>query len=193
MSTNQGEIIDGLLDKHTTLDKDKSTMHGAQTPQYIIKCPDFFSCDVEGYEDVGAPCYGVRHGASRLITYNSSGQLSGDGKVVTSDTVVCMKYGDWSPIIYQFMREGRTLEAMGIWRFISVEGTKKCIQELNYKQCQIKTYKQYLIGEDMEYIVFSFGYVWVEDACIVYDHAGKSLGRTATSFNIGTLKVEASS
>ncbi|MDR3156207.1 MAG: hypothetical protein LBT90_03885 [Holosporaceae bacterium] len=186
----QGDIISNLLDKHTLLDNEKNTWHGAQTPQYIIKCADFFSSDLEGFEDDGAPCFGIRHGASRLITYNSSGQLSGDGKILTSDTMVCMKYGDWGPIIYQYMVEGRTLELLNIWRFISVEGTKKCIQELNYKQCQIKTYKQYLIGEDMEYIVFSFGYVWVEDACIVYDHTGKNTGKVATSFSIGTLKVE---
>ncbi|MDR1334654.1 MAG: hypothetical protein LBJ19_00015 [Holosporaceae bacterium] len=184
-------VISSLMDKQTSLDNGTQKRAGAQTPQYMIKCKEFFSCDVEGCENECAPCYGVQHGASRLITYNSSGQLSGDGQILINDTMVCMKYGDWGPIIYQFMVEGKTLENLSIWRYISVEGTKKCIQELNYKQCQIKTYRQYLEGEGNEYIVFSFGYVSVEDACIVYDHTGGNTGKVATIFNIGTLKVEA--
>lgn len=161
-----------------------ATNGGAATPQYIIVCPEFFSSEIEGFEEISSPCLGIDVGSARLATYDSSGELSGDGRIVTLDPIVRMKYGSWAPIIEQYMYEGKKLEKISLKRFISINGTKVIIQELNYENCLIKSYVQ----ED-DLITFSYCFVILEDVDISYDHEGKKIGNTATIFNTSTLKV----
>lgn len=161
-----------------------SSNGGASTPQYIIKCKEFFDSEIENFEEDSSPCLSIEVGSARLATYDSSGELSGDGRIVTLDPVVKMKYGSWAPIIQQYMYEGKKLETISIKRFISINGTKIIIQELNYQNCLIKNYMQ---EEDL--ITFSFCFVILEDVNIAYDHEGQKIGNTATIFNTSTLKV----
>jgi hypothetical protein len=157
---------------------------GAQTPQYIIQCKEFFGSDIEGFEDNSTPCLWIEVGSVRLSTYDSSGELFGDGRIITRDPIVCMKYGSWAPIIQQYMFEGKNIPAISVKRFVSINGTKVIIQELNYDTCLMKTYEQ-----DGDTITFTFCFVAVEDVNIAYDHEGKKLGNTATKFDTGSLKI----
>lgn len=189
-SYNKGMFaMGGYSPRHDMLNKSTESHNqdggGAQTPQYIIQCEDFFDSDIDGFEGDATPCLWVEVGSCRLATYDSSGELSGDGRIVTQDPVVCMKYGSWGPIIQQYMWEGKHNEKMSIKRFTNIKGTKIIIQELNYKICLIKTYHQ-----SGDTITFSFCAVEVEDVSIAYDQKdGTKIGNTATQFNTSSLKV----
>jgi hypothetical protein len=164
-----------------SLNSDKG---GAQTPQYIIVCEDFFDSDIEGFEENASPALWAEVGAARIATYDSSGESTGDGRIVTQDPIVCMKYGSWSPLIQQYMFEGKVVKEIGIKRFISINKTKEIIQELTYSICQIKTYVQ--AGDTT---TFTFCFENMIDSSLSYDHEGKALGRYAVNYNIATMKV----
>ena len=175
--------------KNKTLNKDyesnNADMGSAYTPQYMISCEDFFSSNVEGMEDDSAPCLWVETGGARIATYDSSGELSGDGRIVCKDAVVCMKYGSWGPIIQQYMFEGKKLDTIAIKRMISINGTKVIIQTITYGTCLIKTYEQ-----SGDTITFSYCYVSIEDVNTAYGHDGTKVGNTGVKFDYSTLKSE---
>lgn len=175
--------------KNKTLNKDyesnNADMGSAYTPQYMISCEDFFSSNVEGMEDDSAPCLWVETGGARIATYDSSGELSGDGRIVCKDVVVCMKYGSWGPIIQQYMFEGKKLETIAIKRMISINGTKVIIQTITYGTCLIKTYEQ-----SGDTITFTYCYVSLEDVNTAYGHDGTKVGNTGVKFDYSTLKSE---
>ncbi|MDR2158112.1 MAG: hypothetical protein LBO02_02230 [Holosporaceae bacterium] len=163
-----------------------STTGGAKTPQYVITCKDFFDSDIEGMDEDSTPCLWIETGGGRLVTYDSSGELGGDGKIVNKDPVVCMKYGSWGPLIQQYMYTGKKLDLITVTRLTSIEQTIVPIQRLEYATCLIKTYEQY--GDT---VTFSFCYIEITDTNIAYNHnTGEKLGQTAMKFNMGSLKVE---
>jgi hypothetical protein len=166
------------VETHNSKDHDTS-----KTPEYLIQCSDFFESGVDGFDNA-SPCLWVEMGFAKTVKYDSSGKLSGDGKIINDDPVVCMNYGSWGPIIQQYMFEGTKIKAIGVKRFRSVEKHKEVIQELTYSTCLIKTYKQ-----KGDTIIFTFCYVSLEDASVSFDHEGKKLGRTATMFDTISLKV----
>ncbi|MDR0677752.1 MAG: hypothetical protein LBF57_03745 [Holosporaceae bacterium] len=165
-----------------------ASVGGAATPQYMIKCKDFFMSEVDGMDGDSAPCLWIELGAARMVTWDSSGEQSGDGKIITKDPVVCMKAGSWNPVIQQFMYEGKTVTSIAILRLISIHGTKVVIQEITYETDLIKTYQQH--GDT---ITFSFCYVVGTDVIITYDSEGNKLGQSAVTFDSNTLKVTAKS
>jgi hypothetical protein len=163
-----------------------ATIGGAKTPQYVITCKEFFDSDIEGMADDGTPCLWIETGGARLATFDSSGELSGDGKIISKDPIVCMKYGSWGPLIQQYMFEGKKLDKITVTRLTSINTTVIPIQTLDYEVCLIKTYEQ--TGDT---ITFSFCYVSITDTNIAYDHStGEKIGQTAMKFNFGSLKVE---
>lgn len=166
-------------------ESNNADMGSAYTPQYMISCEDFFSSNVEGMEDDSAPCLWVETGGARIATYDSSGELSGDGRIVCKDVVVCMKYGSWGPIIQQYMFEGKKLETIAIKRMISINGTKVIIQTITYGTCLIKTYEQ-----SGDTITFTYCYVSLEDVNTAYGHDGTKVGNTGVKFDYSTLKSE---
>jgi hypothetical protein len=166
-----------------------SHVGGAKTPQYVITCKDIFSSDLGkiGGSDASAdtaPLLWIETGGARLATYDSSGQLSGDGKIVCKDPIAHMKYGDWSPLIQQNMYEGKKIDKITIRRLISVNSTLVVIQTIDYETCLFKTYEQ--TGDT---ITFSFCYTKITDLSTAYDHDGQATGNVGVSFNFGNLEV----
>ncbi|MDR1982976.1 MAG: hypothetical protein LBQ08_04245 [Holosporaceae bacterium] len=178
--------------KRSRDDSLNATTSGSKTPQYVIQCPgtDIFTSDLgkisgkDASSDT-APCLWIETGAARLATYDSSGQLSGDGKVVSCDPIVLMKYGDWAPSIQQLMIEGKKIDQIIIKRVVSIRQTLEVIQEIDYSTCLIKTYKQ-----EGGTIMFSFNYVEVTDLSRVFGHEGDLLGQRGMKFNSSNLKIE---
>ncbi|MDR3179978.1 MAG: hypothetical protein LBT70_03705 [Holosporaceae bacterium] len=177
--------------QHDTFSKDESTnsdMGAAATPQMLIVCEDFFECDVDGFTDNATPCLWFDIGCCRLITNDSTGELSGDGRVIAQDPVVCMKYGSWAPIIQEYLYSGKNVPKIGLRRLSSINGTKVIIQEVNYEICLMKTYRQ---KDDT--IEFTFSAITVEDINILYDNTGTKIGNTGTKFDYSTMLVTTSS
>ncbi|MDR0678315.1 MAG: hypothetical protein LBF44_02135 [Holosporaceae bacterium] len=169
-----------------------TTTSGAKTPQYVIQCPgtDIFTSDLgkiggkDASEDT-APCLWIEMGAARLATYDTSGQLSGDGKIVSQDPQVLMKYGDWAPVIQQLMYEGKKIEKIVLKRVISIRQTLEVVQEIEYGTCLMKTYRQ-----EGDTINFSFCYVDVTDLSRAFGSDGNLLGQRGTKFNCANLEVK---
>ncbi|MDR2781826.1 MAG: hypothetical protein LBB21_05250 [Holosporaceae bacterium] len=168
-----------------------SNVGGGKTPQYVIICKDIFGSDlgqIDGQDASGdsTPCLWVELGSARLATYDSTGEQSGDGKIVAKDIVICMKYGGWAPTIQQFLYEGKKIDSIVIKRLISINGTLVVIQEVSLETCMFKTYEQ-----SGDTITFSFCYVIITDISKAYGHDGTSLGNVGVKFNFGTVGVEA--
>jgi hypothetical protein len=165
---------------------------GSKTPQYVIQCPntDIFTSDlgkIGGKDASGdtAPCLWVETGAARLATYDSSGQLSGDGKIISINPMVLMKYGDWAPVLQQLMWEGKKIDQIIIKRVISIRQTLEVIQETDFSNCLINTFKQ-----EGDTIRFSFCYVNVTDLSRVFSNDGDLLGQRGVKFDATNLEVK---
>ncbi|MDR2724065.1 MAG: hypothetical protein LBB25_02555 [Holosporaceae bacterium] len=161
---------------------------GSKTPQYTIETgsdDDIFSSDMNGDFAKAAPVLWIETGGARLATYDSSGQLSGDGKIVCRDPILCMKYGDWSPALQQYMFEGKKITTIIVKRVISVSGTLVVIQEITYGTCLIKTYMQ-----SGDTITFSFCYVTITDLSKAYDHQGTLIGNVGVTYDSASVTVE---
>lgn len=175
-----------------------SAVGAAKTAQYVIQCKDlFFSSEIEPQSgdkvkvnsDYAAPCLWFELGSSRLNTYDTSGELFGDGRIVAKSPIVCMKYGSWAPVIQQYLFEGRSIDELSIYRLQSAEGTARIIQQLNFKTCVVTIYEQF--GDS---IVFSFSYIVLQDACDVFAFRSNSEGRAgwlATTIDYSEMTVVA--
>ncbi|GHU17640.1 hypothetical protein FACS189472_04830 [Alphaproteobacteria bacterium] len=160
-------------------------MGASITPQYMIICEQFFSSDVEEYSANGSPCLWFEIGMSRLVTNDSTGQLTGDGRIVGDDPTVCMKYGSWAPAIQNALYAGTNIPFIGIRRFSSINGLKVIIQAIDYETCLIKTYRQ---KDDS--IQFTFSAIYAQDVVCIYDNAGTKIGNSGSSLNYATLKQD---
>jgi hypothetical protein len=169
-----------------------SHIGAAKTPQYIIKAEgdtftELFSSDLEDPAEVqnAAPILWIETGGARLSTVDSCGELSGDGKIVAKDPIVCMKYGGWAPEIQNAMYLGKNIDKLFIMRVISKESTLVVIQELKHEKCFIKTYEQ--AGDT---ITFSFCYAILTDTskAISHDDAVPT-GNIAFCFDFTTSRL----
>ena len=174
-----------------TSDKGQNDPHGGgHTPQYTITCPDIFGSDlgqIDGNDASTdtAPIIWVIVGSARLATYDSSGELSGDGRVVCRDIIICMKYGGWAPVIQQYMYEGKKVDKIVIKRLISVNGTLIVIQEITYETCLFKTYEQ-----NGDTITYTFTFVKYIDLSKAYGHDGTAVGNVGVEFDCGSATVK---
>ncbi|MDR1334221.1 MAG: hypothetical protein LBJ71_03315 [Holosporaceae bacterium] len=171
-------------------DNFNSHFGSGKTPQFVITCKDIFSSDLGeiGGADASvdtAPCITIDLGSARVATYDSSGQQSGDGTIVSKDIHICMKYGSWGPIIQQRLYEGTKIDEIIIKRVISINGTLVVIQEITCKICMFKNYKQ-----DGDAIKFSFCFVNYTDLSKSYAHDGTALGVVGVEFDHGTVGVK---
>ncbi|MDR0632419.1 MAG: hypothetical protein LBF54_04270 [Holosporaceae bacterium] len=163
---------------------------GGHTPQYTITCPDIFGSDLGEIDgnDASAdtsPIIWIVLGSARLATYDSSGELSGDGRIVCRDIIICMKYGGWAPVIQQYMYEGKKIDKITVKRLISINGTLIVIQEITYETCLFKTYEQ-----NGDTITFTFTFVKYTDLSKAYGHDGTAIGNVGVTFDYGSVKVE---
>jgi hypothetical protein len=164
--------------------------HGAiQAPQYYISSEKIFESDV--LKDItgdwakdSVPCLWVEIGLARLVTHDSSGQLTGDGRVVTQDPMVCMKYGTWAPILEARLFEGEAITKIEIRRTSNIAKKVQILQLTKYNVCHIKTFKQ--AGDT---ITFTFNYESMGDVSMKYTHDGSLKGNTAVTYSVKTLKV----
>ena len=155
------------------------------TPQYVVVCKDFFSGCIDGLDGDAAPCLTVESGGVRHASFDSSGETSTDGRIKMLDPIITMKYGSWGPLIQESMFQGKHVGMMSVKRYISVQGEKVMIQELNYENCLIKAYQQ-----DAEIITFSFCFVIITDINIKFDCSGQKIGNVAVCFDSSTMKVK---
>ncbi|GHU15051.1 hypothetical protein FACS189449_12440 [Alphaproteobacteria bacterium] len=170
---------------HESFSRDESRnsdMVAAVTPQYLVVCEDFFECELEGdFHDNATPCLWFKVGSKRLITNDSTGELSGDGRIICSDPTICMKYGSWAPLIQDYLYAGKNVTKMGIRRLSSINGTKVVIQAIDYETCLMKMYQQ---KDDT--IEFTFSAISAQDVITMYDDAGTKVGNIGTKFNFVT-------
>jgi hypothetical protein len=167
-----------------------SHIGSGKTPQFVISCKDIFNSELGsiGGADASAdtaPCVTVDLGSARVATYDSSGQQSGDGTIVSKDIHIGMKYGSWGPIIQQRLYEGTKIDEIVIKRLISINGTLVVIQEITCKICMFKTYTQ-----EGDIIMFSFCFVNYTDLSKSYDHDGNPLGVIGVEINYSTVGVK---
>ncbi|MDR2107075.1 MAG: hypothetical protein LBO73_00920 [Holosporaceae bacterium] len=163
---------------------------GARTPQYIIVCKDFFESDMETPDSTvgesGTPCLSIKTGAMRLVTYDASGELDGDGKIAFQNPIACLKYGVWGPKIQEYMYNGKQVENIAIHRVSNINNTNIAVQKLEYDKCLIKTYEQV-----NDTITFSFCFLVLRDIKVLYSSAdGTSKGMVAVSFDAAAVKAE---
>ena len=177
-----------VVDQKVEKMEEEAKKKGSHTPQFLIKCDDIFSSDIDGSEKDGAPCLWIDTGSERHATHDASGEHTGDGKVVGEDVIVCMKYGSWGPLLQEGMLAGKVLDEINIHRLISNHGKQVTAQELTYENCLIKFYRQ-----SGDHIIFSFGYSAVEDLKIKYDAKGTKTGQVGMKFDFSKLKVEGKS
>jgi hypothetical protein len=102
-----------------------SHLGSGQTPQYVITCPNIFSSQLGQIDGADAsadstPCLTVDLRLMRQVTYDSSGQQSGDGAVVASNVTVTMKHGTWGPIVQQNLHEGKKIRSLSKLQAIMV-------------------------------------------------------------------------
>lgn len=184
-----------MLDKST--ESHNNAMVGAKTAQYMIQCEQlYFSSAIKEQPaddkvkvnpDTAAPCLWFEVGTSRLNTYDTSGELYGDGRVVAKCPIVCMKYGAWAPVIQEYLYKGMCIDEINIYRLQSAEGTTRIIQQLNFKNSVVTVYEQF--GDT---IVFSFSYVLLQDVCDIFEFNSKK-GRSgvyATTINYAEMTVK---
>lgn len=159
---------------------------GAESAQCIVKCPDLgFTCNVAGFETDSTPCIDFEIGGSRLNTYDSSGELNGDGQMSADDAIVYMKYGSWGPLIQQRMYNGNTLSCISIIRLASIEKSNEIVQQIDFENCLIKTYKQ-----KRSFIMFSFSFAILRDTSNKFTHDAQLVGAVATEVNYPAMTVK---
>ncbi|MDR0753308.1 MAG: hypothetical protein LBE95_01425 [Holosporaceae bacterium] len=191
---NRGfEMFNSTTDSsHNLLDQSDASLNapkgGSKTPQYVIKSDDDSSLFDSDMKDDFAKCAPVlwwEFGGARLITLDSSGQQSGDGKIVNKDVKICMKSGDWNPLLQQWMYEGKRIASLVVMRLASIEGTLIVIQEVTFEKCIIRSYVQ-----SGDTIVFTFCFVVVTDMIKAYDHEGTLVGNVGVKYHVGEVSVE---
>jgi hypothetical protein len=134
----------------------------------------------------GTPCFEITMGSARPVTYDSSGELSGDGRILFRNTIIRMRYGEWAPKIQEYMFNGKKADSIVVHRMSNINGTNITVQKLEFETCLIKTYTQV---EDS--IIFSFCFLLFRDIKIVFgtDDGTKS-GQIAVQFDVMAAKGE---
>lgn len=149
----------------------------ATTPQYVINAESIFKSHMEGYQQ-WAPCLWFELGTARINTLDSSDQFTGDGRVVSKTTSVCMKYGSWGPILHEYLATGHPITNIVIKRLATVHSGFVELQATQYTNSYITTYEQR--GEK---IFFTFSFEKITDAQLVYNNAGVREGVSAFEFD----------
>lgn len=158
----------------------------SKSAQFLIRCQDLgFSCSIEKFTKDSTPCTWFEIGGARLNTYDSSGELSGDGRMFAKDALVCMKYGSWGPLIQQAMYNGKTILKIDILRLASVETCTEILQELNFENCLIKIYEQ-----SAESIFFAFSFAILRDISNKYNQDSTLSGAIAAEINYPAMTVK---
>lgn len=155
------------------------------TPQWVVECPQLFSGTIQGREGNTTPCLWIKVGAYRDTSYDTSGELYGDGAVVSDNVVVAMRYGSWGPFIQDFMYNGKNIPKISLVRFSHIEGTQIEVQRIDYFVCKIC---QYVQKDDI--ITWSFNFVKVIDTNIAYNNDGSKIGNAAVEYNSDSLLVK---
>ena len=163
-----------------------ATHLAGHTPQWVIECQDIFnSTSKEEWGGNGTPCLWVKLGSKRLISHDCSGQLTGDGRILPSDTVVCMKHGTWGPMLEMCMWNHVTLANVKIHRIMQAQGETVILQTFEHTTCCVKNYQQ-----EGDYIEFSFNFMMFKDIFIKYDKEGGKVGQVASFYNYETLESD---
>ena len=182
----------GMFGKNSKVEKSEANSDGdlnvpfgaARTPQFIIKAESIFHSSMSGYEDY-APCLWFELGSARLNTFDSSDHFTGDGRVVSKTTSVCMKYGVWSPLLHENLVKGYPISQVIIKRLATLNSGFVELQATQYTDAFITTYEQ---RGDKIFFTFSFGKI--TDAQIVYDNTGRKVtGINAFEFDYTTTLV----
>ncbi len=168
-------------------DISQNSVQAAKTPQYTITNPDLFQSSLDNTDIHGtdtAPCIWVDSGHTRLMTYDASGKIRGDGRITAKQTLVCMKAGQWIPGIQQYLSEGHPLETVIIKRIIILMGLAVPVQTTTYFDVVITFFKQ-----KGDIILFAFSYSKLTDVYTLYDADGNSTGNKAVTIDYETLKI----
>lgn len=158
----------------------------AHTPQYTIT-NDILFANVGPSESNTAPCLWIDTGSTRLLTYDSSFEVLGDGKVVGQQPVVCMKLGSWVPRIQEALGKSTLLESITTKRIANVNGVSTPLQETIYENCIVSLFRQ-----RGDIIFFSFSYSKLTDRIIIIKSDGSEQGSVATLMDYEEGKFDAS-
>ncbi len=137
-------------------DESQNSIQAATTPQYTITNSTLFNI-AWGDQPSTVPCLWVESGISRLMTYDSSGRIHGDGRLMAKRPIVCMKAGPWITAIQQALGDGTSLDKIEINRWTTSMG-KIPVQTTTYFNAVITIFKQ-----KADIIVFSFSYTKITD------------------------------
>lgn len=184
----------GILEFNNKLGKEEANISATEVrigegraPKYAIRCAEMFSSEMTGMEDC-APCDWVKTGGARTASFDSSGKLNGDARIIGKDPVVQMDYGPWAPVLQEFMYTGNKIEEIDIYRLTDINGEIVQIQQLKYSTCMVKTYDQ-----EGDKILFSFCFVTLEDLQMSYKQDGTKIGQVGMQFDFTTLAVKSTS
>jgi hypothetical protein len=172
-----------------TVGEVSSGAEGSKSAQYLIYCKDFFESSVEtsdgeGGSEGGIPCLSIQTASARPVTYDSSGELDGDGKVSFRNAIVRMKYGVWGPKLQDAMFQGKKIENIAVCRLSQINGNNMAVQVFGFDSCVIKTYTQV-----RDIIIFSFAFAIYRDIKIVYDAEEATMqGIVGVQFDVGLAK-----
>ena len=159
---------------------------GAVTPQYIIKCEDFFISDMVGYENNAVPCLWLKLGGRRNCTYDAGGTLSGDGVISFESTAVAIKFCAGAPIVQQYMYQGVNIALISLIRFSNINKNMEIIHQIDYTNCKIERYEQ-----EGDIVTFSFNFTKVLDTNTKFKLDGSKDGVTATEFDVSKIVTTA--
>lgn len=163
-----------------------SPLVSAWTPQWVIRNTIFFESLIDGYDKDSAPCLFVKFGVARLTTYDSTREMSANGKAVMHPVVVRMKYGSWAPLIQEALAAGKNVSETTIYRFASVQGVNVAIQEYVIYDTTVIRYEQ--IKDEIVFLLVGTKY---DDICCTVDKTGAKIGNTSVQWDLGISKVEA--
>jgi hypothetical protein len=176
MTGNPADMLHSLKSKSKT---DHNDSAGGKTPQFVIRCKDVFVSTMDGDRGAdGTPCMFVNNSTFRLASFNSSGEQSGDGRVVLEDVVIRMLYGGHAPIIRERLWAGKVTDKIVVERLLSANGKMEAIQTLTCEMCLFTSY-----GQDNDEITFAFSYVKICDLSTAFDSTGQPIGNVAASFD----------
>ena len=160
----------------------------ATTPQFVITSTgkQLFKSTMADYLD-HSPCLSFDIRRDRRLTFDSSGENSGDGRITIYNTIVLMRQGYWAPLIQECLDKGDYIESITIKRFANITGTPSnkgnvVIQESAFYSCVIKTYQQ---KEGM--MIFSFGFKKHVDTCKSLCSEGTNKGVYSWAFDVETF------
>lgn len=177
MATNNELLIGG--DKVSVPMMDPTLRQAGQvtTPEWMVSIDELFESDIKDFETF-VELYGWHAEASRETNGNVSGDLVSSASVKQSDVIIIVPMGVYMPLLDDVMQTGKVLGVVTIVRIGSINTTKKEIQRIEFRNCQVTRIEQRL-----EDAVVTFRPVMRTNIVYRYNNEGLSEGQTVSEFD----------